>query len=116
MLCVSVVAHAAPAPVPNSNALVTIRFNQPRVYYEQQLYGAVSQAVAIKPSVTFDVVSYAPAMAEGEPDSAWQAIASAHTQEVVASLERMGVPRSRLTISGRHVTGLQYDEVHITAR
>ncbi len=37
-----------------SPPLVTIRFNQPRVYFDQQLYSAISKAIAVKPEVTFD--------------------------------------------------------------
>ncbi|MEJ0009595.1 MAG: hypothetical protein WDN72_03135 [Alphaproteobacteria bacterium] len=104
-------AAASAQTVPEQNrALVVIRFNQAHVYYEDSLYGAISQAVAAKPDVMFDVVSYAP---NGSDKSRWQQVASGDTQAVVASMERMGVPASRIRVSGQYLDGIRYDEVHV---
>ncbi len=107
--------RAQNVPVEN-RALVVLRFNQPRVYYEQALYDAVAKAVAVKPSVTFDVVSYAPATGDTRMDQSWRATAGHNTQSVVASMQRMGVPLSRIRVSGQHQAGLNYDEVHVFVR
>ena len=109
-------AAQAVAPPTRDSALVTIRFNQPNIHYEPQLYGALEKAVAVKSEVTFDVISYAPTRADGQPDPQWQQIASQHTQAVVASLKNLGVPLSRLRISGQSIHGLKYDEVHVIPR
>lgn len=93
--------------------LVVIRFNQPRVYYDQQLYGAISQAVAIKPEVTFSVLAYAPATGDSDKDSQWQQAASGHTQQVVASMQQMGIPLDRIRVTGQSQPGLRYDETHV---
>ena len=114
-LLLSPVAMAEP-PAFNDNALVTIRFNQERVYYDQQLYGAISKAVGVKPSVTFDVVAYAPSTGNAAVDAQWQQAASAHAQAVVASMQNLGVPLSRMNVSGQHLPGLAYDEVHVIPR
>jgi hypothetical protein len=93
--------------------LVVIRFNQPRVYYERQLYDAMSQAVARKSDVMLDVVSNAPATGNPTLDARWVATASHNTQAVVASLERMGVPRARMHITGATDADLRFDETRI---
>lgn len=99
-----------------SEPLVIIRFNQPNVYYDQQLYKAIAQAVAIKPEVMIDVVSYAPQTNDTRTDAQWQQAASVHTQQVVASLQGMGVPMSRISVSGQRMAGIRSDETHVLVR
>ncbi len=111
-----VFAHVAHAEGYASKPLVVIRFNQLQVYYEQSLYEAVSKAVAVKPTVMLSVVSAAPSTGNQANDLAWQQNASAHTQQVVASLQNMGVPLSRMNISGQRENGLRYDEVRVYVR
>jgi hypothetical protein len=100
----------------SEKALVTIRFNQQRVYYDQQLFGAVSKAVAVKPTVTFDIIAYAPSTGNAATDTQWRQAASAHAQAVVATMQNIGVPLSRMHVSGQHMPGLKFDEVHVIAR
>lgn len=109
LLLAATVAHAA-------EPLVIIRFNQSRVYYDQQLYKAISQAVAIKPDVMIDVVSYAPETNNTTIDRQWQTAASQHTQQVVATLNSIGVPSSRISVSGQSMAGIRYDETHVFVR
>lgn len=97
------------APTP----LVTIRFNQPRVYFDKQLYAAVSQAVAIKPDVTFDVVSLAPATGNPQIDAQWQQVASHNTQAVLAVMRNIGVPLNQIRVTGRSQAGLMNDETQL---
>lgn len=99
-----------------SEPLVIIRFNQSRVYYDQQLYKAISQAVAIKPEVMIDVVSYAPETNDPTLDRQWQAAASTHTKQVISTLNNIGVPMSRITVSGQRLAGIRSDETHIFVR
>ena len=106
----------AEQPMFTDNALVTIRFNQARIYYDQQLFDAISKAVSVKPSVTFDVIAYAPQIGNATVDSQWQQQASTHAQMVVASMQKMGVPLSRMQVSGQRLSGLKFDEVHVIAR
>ena len=95
---------------------VVIRFNQPRVYYERQLYDAMAQAVAKKPDLIVDVVSNAPATGNDSLDAKWVETASHNTRAVVASLERMGVPRERMRITGQADPEIKYDETRIYVR
>ena len=101
-------AQATPA-----KPLVTIRFNQPRVYFDKQLYAAVSQAVAIKPDVTFDVVSLAPATGNPQIDAQWQQVASHNTQAVLAVMRNIGVPLHQIRVTGRSQVGLAHDETQL---
>lgn len=109
-------AYKALAETPASTPLVVLRFNQERVYYEQALYQAIEKAVKIKPGVMFDIVSYAPNTGQADLDARWQQVANAHAQAVIASMQQMGVPLSRMTISGQRQNGLTADELHIFVR
>ena len=101
------------AQSPTLKPLVTIRFNQPRVYFDKQLYAAVSQAVAIKPDVTFDVVSLAPATGNPQIDAQWQQVASHNTQAVLAVMRNIGVPLGQIRVTGRSQAGLVHDETQL---
>ena len=100
----------------SNQPLVTIRFNQPRVYFDQQLYSAISKAVAVKPEVMFDVVSIAPSVGNVATDQQWQAVASGNTRAVIASMNKMGVPMSRINVVGQTEAGLHYDETRVFVR
>lgn len=101
---------------PSGTALVVVRFNQPQVYYDQQLYSAISKAVAIKPDLLFEVVSYAPATGNPTTDQQWQALAGSHTRGVIDTMVGMGVPMARITVTGQSRSGLRYDETHVFVR
>jgi hypothetical protein len=109
-------AIAAPVFAQDREPLVVIRFNQQRVYYDQQLYNAIAKAVAIKPDLMIDLVSYAPQTSNGEANIAWQRAAGDHAQRVVASLVQMGVPQSRISVTGQQVAGITSDETHVFVR
>lgn len=98
-----------------SKPLVVIRFNQPRVYFDKQLYSAVSQAMAAKPDVMFDVVAYAPLTGTDAVDEQWIKTASRNTQAVVASMQKIGVPMQRMRITGQAQQGIRFDETRIYA-
>lgn len=108
--------YNALAEVPGAKPLVVLRFNQERVYYEQPLFQAIEKAVAVKPGVMFDVVSVTPSTGNPQTDMAWQQTASRNARSVVASMQQMGVPLSRMNISGQRQAGLQSDEVYIYVR
>ena len=93
--------------------LVVIRFNQRSVYYEQQLYNAVSRAVEIKPSVRFELVSYMPHTGNPDADQRLANQATTNLQRVANSFIEMGVPRQRLTITSEPRRNMRYDEVHV---
>lgn len=96
--------------------LVTVRFNQARVYFDQQLYGAVAKAVSAKPEVMFDVVAYAPSTGNVEADKRWQSVSGRNTRAVVKAMTDMGVPMSRMNVVGQSQTGLKFDETRVYVR
>jgi hypothetical protein len=93
--------------------LVTIRFNQQRVYFDRQLYGAIEKALAIKPDVMFDVVSLAPEGANAEANKKWQAVAGRNTRSVIEAMTGMGVPMDRISVTGQSQAGLRFDETQV---
>lgn len=100
---------------------IIIRFNQQRMYYEQPLYNAVAKAVGIKSDVMFDVVGVAPRTGDPSADRAWQERSRANVQQVVNTLNSIGVPSSRLSVSytqaeSAQQKGPRFDEVRISAR
>ncbi len=99
-----------------SQPLVVIRFNQPRVYFDQQLYGAISKALEIKPDLMLDVVSIAPSLGNEQADKKWQALAGRNTRTVIDAMKAMGVPADRMTVTGQSQSGLRYDETHVFVR
>jgi hypothetical protein len=96
--------------------LVIIRFNQPRVYYEKQLYGAVSQAVAVKPEVMFELVSFVPTRSDPKQNAGWEVTARQNAQTVMSSLKRMGVPPSRVSYRAEPAQNAPYDVVYLFVR
>lgn len=93
-----------------------IRFNQPRVYFDQQLYNAIARAVSLKPGVMFDLVANAPRTGNQELDAKWLAVSKNNVNAVIARLNAMGVPSSRLSVTTQMTDGLRYDEVQIFAK
>ncbi len=96
--------------------LVVIRFDQPRVQYEQALFSAVNRALERRPNAGFDLVGVAPA--SGTP--AQVALASGrsqrHAEQVLRSLMDMGLPADRVSLSSTTNAAAQVDEVHVYIR
>jgi hypothetical protein len=109
-LPVTTLPHAASAAYSDhtTTPLMVIRFNQPRVYFQRPLYNAVSKALQAKNTVMFQIINYAPAGAEAKADRDLQA--------VLASLNQMGVPPSRIAVSNQEDPSLRFSEVHLYVR
>ena len=120
VLCASAaMAYVALSPMvaaAQTAPFIIIRFNQQRMYYEQPLYNAISKAVSMKPEVMFDVVAMTPRTGDASKDRAWQERSARNVQEVVNTLNALGVPSSRLNISRGQQSDIRFDEVHISAR
>ena len=108
---VSVPANAG-GPV-SGKPFVVIRFDNPDVDYEQQLYQAVSAALARRPNVAFDLVAAAPA--NGAAEATTEA-ARARADKVRQSLLNMGLPADRITVSQVTDPNIQSNEVRIYVR
>jgi hypothetical protein len=96
--------------------LVVIRFNQPRVYFDQQLYGALTKALEIKPDLMIEVVSLAPSDGNPQKDQKWQATAGRNTRAVIDAIKAMGMPMDRIHVTGQSQPGLRYDETQVFVR
>jgi hypothetical protein len=96
--------------------LVVIRFDRDNVPYQQALYNAVSQVLERRPNAVFDLVAVAPT-AGGEANQALNATRARRTADnVLRSLVEMGLPPSRVALSGKTSAEAQTNEVHLYLR
>lgn len=96
------VVAAAPAPVAaNAIALLTIRFNQPHVYYEDSLTQAVQAAEKARPGVQYDVLSTVPDLTSLPLDQQEKLAARAkdNLRNVVTRMQAVGVSADRIRIA-----------------
>ena len=116
-ICVGMAALllAGAAFAQSAPAFMIIRFNQPRMYFDQQMYGAVAKAVSIKPDVMFEMVAHSPATGNPERDAQWKLTSEQHLALVTSRMNAIGVPTSRIRTSVRPQSGLSADEVHLFA-
>lgn len=111
VLALCTLASAALAVMDHaSTPLMVIRFNQPRVYYEQPLYNALNRAAQAKASVRFAVINYYP------PNPQGQRVAESHFQRVLTTIRQIGVPNQRVDLRSEPAPDLNYSEVHIYVR
>ena len=104
------VAGPAGAGLASGRPFVVIRFDNPGVEYEQQLYEAVSAALARSPEVGFDLVGVAP---DGESNAE---AARESMERVRSSLLNMGLPADRVSISQLTDPSVQGNEVRLYVR
>jgi hypothetical protein len=102
----------AGAGIASGRPFVVIPFSDPGVAYEQQLYEAVSAALARSPNVAFDLVGAAPVTATPEENEA----ARASMERVRQSLLNMGLPADRVSISQLTDPSIQANEVRLYVR
>jgi hypothetical protein len=110
--------QAAP-PAPGGGALlvgrvrplILIRFAEPAVDYEKALYGALRAALKRRPQTAFDLVAVAPRLPAADP-----AGLAGGTRAVLRSLEEMGLPTERLSVSATAYPGVLGNEVHLYVR
>jgi len=93
--------------------LVVIRFDRPDVQYEQALYNAVSRTLERRPSAIFEVVAVAPASGGAGRVALATNQARRNAESVRGSLQRMGLPQSRVTMTSRTSDQAQSNEVHL---
>ncbi len=103
---------ASPAVAGSRPALVTIRFDRPDVAYEEQLFGAVNQALERRPDIAFDVVAVSPPGATASSATA----SKRNIENVVQSLTSMGLPADRIRLSARTLVDASGNEVRIYPR
>jgi hypothetical protein len=102
-----------PVNAPSQVPLVVIRYNQPKVFYQRQLYNAVARAVAIKPDVTFEVVSFVPQTGDSDRDEVLQSRATQQTTTLLRDMTGMGIPQERIRVSREAVNDATQHEIYI---
>jgi TolA-binding protein len=96
--------------------LVVIRFDRPKVEYEQALYTAVSRALERRPQAGFDLVAVAPGQGSAAQVARGANVARRSAESVLRSLTSMGLPASRVSLSAGTSGQAQTAEVHIYVR
>jgi hypothetical protein len=96
--------------------LVVIRFDRPDVPYRQALYTAVSQALDRQPAAMFDLVAVAPN--RGTPSEVALAADDSrrYAEDVLRSLNDMGLPSNRITLSSLTSPDIAANEVRVFVR
>ncbi|MDX2073220.1 MAG: hypothetical protein SFX19_02515 [Alphaproteobacteria bacterium] len=94
----------APAPAPaasDSVALLTLRFNQPHVHYEDALSQAVNAAEQVKQGVQYEVLSTVPDLSSLPPEQQEKLAARAkdNLRNVVMKMQQQGVAPDRIRIA-----------------
>ena len=88
-------------PAISSRPLVVIRFDRKDVAYEQALYNAVSRALERRPGSTFSLVAIAPNLGGAAKLAVDRNKARRHAENVLRSLQRMGLSPQRIFLSER---------------
>ncbi|HJR22283.1 MAG TPA: hypothetical protein VJ822_11725 [Dongiaceae bacterium] len=110
------VAGPAGAGLASGRPFVVIRFDDPGVEYEQQLYEAVSAALARSPNVGFDLIAAAPEGGTAEETVSSAEAARASMERVRQSLLNMGLPTDRVSISQLTDPAIESNEVRLYVR
>ena len=93
--------------------LVVIHFDREDVPYERTLYSAVDQALARRPTATFDLVGVAPAAGDPGRVAIETTKARRHADDVARSLVDMGLPPSRVLVSTATSETAQNNQVRL---
>jgi len=109
-------AGARTSYVGGSSPLVTIRFDKPKVDYQQILYAALTQALQTRPGAAFSIVAVSPTRGTVTAVQLAQTAAQRHAQEVLRSMTDMGVPASRLAVQSQTDPGVASNEVRVFVR
>ncbi|MSP84172.1 MAG: hypothetical protein EXQ94_15025 [Alphaproteobacteria bacterium] len=112
----SAVSTGASAATPSGPPLVVIRFDTPDVAYRQALYTAVSQALDRQPTAIFDLVAVAPNRGTASEVALAADAARRYAEDVLRSLNEMGLPANRITLSSVTSPEVATNEVRIFVR
>lgn len=101
-----------PGPAAGQRPLVVIRFDRKNVAYEQALYNAVNQTLTRRPGATFALVAVAPNSGGAARVALNRNKARRNAENVLRSLQRMGLPPARVNLSERTGSATS-TEVHL---
>jgi len=96
--------------------LVVIRFDRSDISFEQALYNAVKKVLERRPDATFDLVAVAPSRGDEATIALNSSKSRRHAENVLRSLVDMGLPPSRVAVSGKTASNTDVNEVHLYLR
>lgn len=105
--------QTTPRSLVGRRPLVVIRFDRANVAYDQALYNAVSRSLDRRPNATFQLVAVAPASGGAARVALNSNKARRNAENVMRSLQRMGLPPQRIAVSARTSQAAQSNEVHL---
>lgn len=105
--------QTTPRSLVGRRPLVVIRFDRANVTYDQALYNAVSRSLDRRPNATFQLVAVAPASGGAARVALNSNKARRNAENVMRSLQRMGLPPQRIAVSARTSQAAQSNEVHL---
>lgn len=96
--------------------VMVIRFNQPRVNYEMQLYSILQKALDIKPEAKFEVVSLIPSIGSEAIDYENKVVASENGKQFLKTVDDIGLPRERIDLNYQGSTEVSSNELRVFIR
>ena len=109
----TITRRASPRSLAGRRPLMVIRFDRASVAYEQALYNTVSRSLERRPNATFELVAIAPASGGAARVALNSNKARRNAENVMRSLQRMGLPPQRIAVSARTSRAAQSNEVHL---
>jgi hypothetical protein len=109
-------APASTGPVATDRPLVVIRFDRPKVSYEDALYTAVKSALDRRPGATFEIVGVAPVAATPGATALGETMARRNAEIVQRTLGQMGLPSDRIHVSSSTSPDANNSEVRVFVR
>jgi hypothetical protein len=100
----------------NRRPLLVVKFDHPRVQYEQALYDAVSEALRRKPNAAFELVAVAPARGSVADVALSQSASKQQAETVLRSLTSMGIDPGRVGLSSSVSVAANTTEVQLYVR
>lgn len=100
----------------SNQTLAIIRFTDPNIAYEKQLYTAVSSAIDQSPNALFTVVAVTPEAGNAAEIAMGTEAAQRHADDVKNSLVQMGLPPTRIAMSANGDPDARAAEVRVLVR
>ncbi|MBM3560770.1 MAG: hypothetical protein FJX53_13035 [Alphaproteobacteria bacterium] len=107
---------AGPGNFASRRPLVVIRFDRPEVPYANPLYTAANEALSRLPEAVFDIVAVTPQAGTPAQVAMQSSTARRNAEDVAQTLERMGMPRGRISLNAMTSPQAQVPEVHVFVR
>jgi hypothetical protein len=109
-------APSSSGPISSDRPLVVIRFDRPKVSYEDALYTAVKSALDRRPGATFDVVGVAPIASTPGATALGETSARRNAEIVQRTLTQMGLPSDRVRVLANSSPDANNPEVRVFVR